>query len=80
MAYMGLGNSEEAIICFDKALKLEPNFVWALDNMCMAMLLSEDTKNHWIVLTKHWNSIQQMKYCLTIKHFYYPPWASLKRQ
>jgi len=26
---------------FDNALKLEPNFVWALDNMCMAMLLSE---------------------------------------
>ena len=33
MAHLGLGNADEAINSFDKALKLEPDYVWALDNM-----------------------------------------------
>ena len=41
MALMGLGRAEEAVKSFDEALKLKPDMIWALDNMCMALLLSE---------------------------------------
>ncbi len=44
MAYLKLNNAEEALIAFEKALSIEPNYTPALFNRSEALFLSKDYK------------------------------------
>ena len=37
MSLSGLNRHDDAVICFDRALEIDPNYEWALHNKCVSL-------------------------------------------